>query len=298
MRESKFNKSRYVPLHDSTLEALAALRAPARRALPDIHATRASSCRCAEHGCYPCAVEATFRRLRQAAGVGANAPSAAEVPRPQAHLRRRAPWSAGIATASTSSRDCPALADLSGASRPRLHLLLPVGRAGAAGLCRRPARRRPGGAVMTAGRPDPAGVLQRPPGQAAAREPAHDRLLPRHAEPAAALRAGHDRQSAVSAGVGRTRRAGDRRVPRAPRDRRGTTARGRGTSGSPRSDPCSRYAAAPPSRARRRDRDGCSASRPNASNDARDLPHRRRGPSVDRRSTAGIAGKAAATTRC
>ena len=37
------------------------------------------------------------------------------------------------------------------------------------------------------------------------REPAHDRLLPRHAELAAALRAGHDRQGAVSAGVGRAR---------------------------------------------------------------------------------------------
>ena len=80
-------------------------------------------------------------------------------------------------------------------------------------------------------RPDPPGVLQRPSGQAAPRKPPHDRLLPRHAEPALAFRAGHDRHRAVGAGLGRARRARDRRVPCSTWKPSATTAPGHGTSG-------------------------------------------------------------------
>jgi integrase/recombinase XerD len=74
VRESKFNKSRYVPLHVSTLEALA--RYARRRDELCPHPRDASffvSLR--RTRLYPCAVQATFRRLCQAAGVGADTPS-------------------------------------------------------------------------------------------------------------------------------------------------------------------------------------------------------------------------------
>lgn len=75
VRESKFNKSRYVPLHDSTLEALAGYarqrdelcRHP-RDASFFVSLRRTRLC--------PCAVQATFRRLCHNSGVGANAPFA------------------------------------------------------------------------------------------------------------------------------------------------------------------------------------------------------------------------------
>jgi integrase/recombinase XerD len=73
VRESKFNKSRYVPLHESTLEALA--RYARRRDELCLHPRDASffvSLR--RTRLYPCAVQATFRRLCQTAGVGADAP--------------------------------------------------------------------------------------------------------------------------------------------------------------------------------------------------------------------------------
>jgi integrase/recombinase XerD len=74
VRESKFNKSRYVPLHRSTVEALA--RYARRRDELCLHPRDASffvSLR--RTRLYPCAVQATFRRLCQTAGVGADAPS-------------------------------------------------------------------------------------------------------------------------------------------------------------------------------------------------------------------------------
>jgi integrase/recombinase XerD len=50
VRESKFNKSRYVPLHETALQALArATRAGATSCAPR-RATRASSCRCTARG--------------------------------------------------------------------------------------------------------------------------------------------------------------------------------------------------------------------------------------------------------
>lgn len=75
VRESKFNKSRYVPLHDSTLEALARYALQRDELCPDPRdASFFVSLR--RTRLYPCAVQATFRRLCQNAGVGANAPFA------------------------------------------------------------------------------------------------------------------------------------------------------------------------------------------------------------------------------
>ena len=73
VRESKFNKSRYLPLHDSTLQALehyALLRdqlCPRPRQQSFFVSLRRGRLDDA-------AVQATFRRLRQATGVGAGAP--------------------------------------------------------------------------------------------------------------------------------------------------------------------------------------------------------------------------------
>jgi integrase/recombinase XerD len=75
VRESKFNKSRYVPLHDSTLEALARYARRRDELCPDPRdASFFVSLR--RTRLYPCAVQATFRRLCQTAGVGAGAPFA------------------------------------------------------------------------------------------------------------------------------------------------------------------------------------------------------------------------------
>ena len=75
VRESKFNKSRYVPLHATSVEALACYASRRDELCP--HPRDASffvSLR--RTRLYPCAVQATFRRLCQAAGVGTDAPFA------------------------------------------------------------------------------------------------------------------------------------------------------------------------------------------------------------------------------
>ncbi len=73
VRESKFNKSRYVPLHDSALQALDGYARQRDELCPhprdpsffvSLRRTRL----------YPCAVHTTFRRLCQNAGVGGDAP--------------------------------------------------------------------------------------------------------------------------------------------------------------------------------------------------------------------------------
>jgi integrase len=72
VRESKFNKSRYVPLHDSTLQAL---RGYARQRDQLCPTRRDESFFVSLRGTrlYRCTVHATFRRLCQTAGVGATA---------------------------------------------------------------------------------------------------------------------------------------------------------------------------------------------------------------------------------
>ncbi len=73
VRDSKFGKSRYVPLHASTVEALERYARRRDELCPDPRdASFFVSLR--RTRLYPCAVEATFRRLCQTAGVGAHAP--------------------------------------------------------------------------------------------------------------------------------------------------------------------------------------------------------------------------------
>ena len=73
VRESKFNKSRYLPLHPSTIDAVERYAAVRDRLCPNpLGPSFFVSLR---HGrLYDCAVQKTFRRICQQAGVGARAP--------------------------------------------------------------------------------------------------------------------------------------------------------------------------------------------------------------------------------
>lgn len=73
VRDSKFNKSRYLPVHPSTLDALQRYAALRDRGCPNpLGPSFFVSLR---HGrLYDCAVQKTFRRVCQQAGVGATAP--------------------------------------------------------------------------------------------------------------------------------------------------------------------------------------------------------------------------------
>jgi integrase/recombinase XerD len=73
VRESKFNKSRYLPLHPSTLDALKRYAAARDRLCPNpLGPSFFVSLR--RGRLYDCAVQKTFRRICQQAGVGARAP--------------------------------------------------------------------------------------------------------------------------------------------------------------------------------------------------------------------------------
>jgi len=73
VRESKFNKSRYLPLHPSTIDALERYAAIRDRLCPDpLGPSFFVSLR--RGRLYACAVQKTFRRICQQAGVGAAAP--------------------------------------------------------------------------------------------------------------------------------------------------------------------------------------------------------------------------------
>jgi integrase len=112
VRESKFNKSRYLPVHETTLDALERYvhqrdqlcpnpRDPSffvslrRRRLEDA------------------AVHATFRRLCEATGVGASAPSRLGCTTSDTR-RRSGRSSAGTARASMSRHGCPHCLPISG----------------------------------------------------------------------------------------------------------------------------------------------------------------------------------------
>ena len=154
--------------------------------------------------------------------------------------------------------------------------------------------RRP---AVTALAPDPAGVLHRPAGPPAPRQPAHHRRLPRHLAAAARLRRPPHRQAALPARPRRPGRAADRRVPRPPRTRarqqRPHPQRPPGRD--PLAVPLRR--AAPP-RARRADRPGAGDPAQALRQGPGHLPHRTR----DRRRCSprrtGPPGPAGATTPC
>jgi integrase/recombinase XerD len=73
VRESKFNKSRYVPLHHSTIQALQRYVDAREKLCPDpLDPSFFISLR--RRRLDDCAVQATFRRLCDATGIGAEAP--------------------------------------------------------------------------------------------------------------------------------------------------------------------------------------------------------------------------------
>ena len=73
VRESKFNKSRYLPIHDSTIQALRRHAEVRDRLCPNPH-DLSFFVSLRRRRLNDCAVQATFRRLCSHAGVGAGAP--------------------------------------------------------------------------------------------------------------------------------------------------------------------------------------------------------------------------------
>ena len=111
--------------------------------------------------------------------------------------------------------------------------------------------------------PDPSGVLHRPAGPAAPGQPAHHRRLPRHLAAPHRLRRRTGSQAALPARRRRPGRTNGRRVPRLPRAAAGQQPPH--PQRPARSDPLAlrlRSTAAP--RARRRRSPGCWPSQPNA----------------------------------
>ena len=151
---------------------------------------------------YEC-VWPTFRRLCAEAASRRRQRDHAEDPRLQAFLRRS--HAARLVPRRRRRPEPPGMAiDLPRPRRAPLHLHLPLGRARAARLRRPTARRRQGARAMTLDRADAAGVLHRPPHAATAGQPAHDRVLPRHAQIAARLRPRQPPASSPPAWTGTT----------------------------------------------------------------------------------------------
>lgn len=73
VRESKFNKSRYLPIHDSTIEVLRRYAKVRDRLCPNPH-DLSFFVSLRRRRLDACAVQATFRRLCRHAGVGVDAP--------------------------------------------------------------------------------------------------------------------------------------------------------------------------------------------------------------------------------
>ena len=81
VRESKFGKSRYVPLHASTLEALERYARRRDELLPRAEQRGASSCRCTARGSSTTCVDSRpSAGSATHAGVGAGARAAAKDP--------------------------------------------------------------------------------------------------------------------------------------------------------------------------------------------------------------------------
>ena len=293
IRRSKFGKSRQVPLQPAPwtrssatpVGATSSARNPTTGGFfVSLRGTRVIYARLAD-------IPPALRQRR----IGAGAPLAAADAR-LGTPSRSARCSAGIAPASTSKPAWRGCRPISAIETP-LHLLLPVGRAGAARARRPAARRRPGGTVDEPDRPDPAGVLHRPPDQAAAGQPAHDRLLPRHARLLLGFAHEPHRQAPSRLDWDDLDEPLIARVPRPPRTRPAQQPPDPQPAADRDPVPVQLRRAAPP-RARRGDpagaRDPAQALRQRTVT----LPHQRRDRRADRRARPPAAGKAAATTRC
>ncbi len=217
IRQSKFNKSRLVPLSPSVLEALeryAHLRDRERPAAAgesffvSLRGTRVI------HEC----VWKTFRALCDSAGIGAEQQRAAHDPRPQAPVR--CSRARQLVPAGRRRSAPPGLAlDLPRASRPGLELLVSVRRAGAARARRPPARRHTDGDAMTLiAATIQAFFTERLAGQLQA----SPRTIASYRDTLRLLLHYTHQQTGktpVRAGLGGPQRGADLRVPRAPRDR-------------------------------------------------------------------------------
>ena len=148
IRESKFGKSRLVPLHPSAMKALAE-HADLRDTLQPRPMEPSFFVSLTRKRLSYAVVCHTFRQLVDDAGVGAGAPS-----KPRLHDLRHTSRSArcwsGTAAARTSGPRLPVAVDLPGPSRTGVDLLVSLGCPGAAGAGRGPAgHRMVGGPVMT-----------------------------------------------------------------------------------------------------------------------------------------------------
>ena len=217
VRDSKFGKSRLLPLHASTIDALADYRVQRERLCPT---PKTASFLVSTSGARLChaTVQPTFRLLLRQAGVSRRFSGHARAFTPCDIPSRCGRCSAGIRTGRTcrpASRRCRPTSATSTPAPPT-------------GICPRhrncsrwprPGWMRPSGSRRDRARPHPAGVLHRPTDRSAASQPAHHRRLPGHLPAAARLRPPRHRKARAHAGLRRPRRGQDQRVPRSPRTR-------------------------------------------------------------------------------
>ena len=220
VRDSKFGKSRELPLHPTTV---AALREYLR--LRDAHQLAAGERRVADLASrHPADLLQRARdlpELRADAGLTARSSRVPPThPRSPPQVRRADAARLVPRTASRCNPGCRCCAPISATSHPGTRYwylqaapeLLAIAAAAARGSARRPAHER--------ARADPAGVLHRAADRPAQRQPAHDRRLPRH-DPTAVARSPPQRfeREPSKLDIADLDADTDRRVPRPPRDR-------------------------------------------------------------------------------
>ena len=303
VRHAKFGKSRQLPLHPSTIRALARLPAPPGPAVPvgpnDTGAVRLPGRDPADLLQRP---DRTFRRLRCAAP--GSTPRSASC-RPRLHDLRhsfavRTMLDGYARWRRRPDQRCRCCRTYLGHVDPGVDVLVSVGR-------RRSCSPWPAnawsatsaGPAMSALAPTLQAFFTERLIRAAPGQPAHDRRLPRHVPAAAGVRsADQTANAALDAGHRRPRRAADRRVPRPPRARAAATASAPATPAWPRSTRCFGYAALRHPEHAADHRAGAGHPAQTLRPRARHLPHR--APRSTRCSPPPTAppGSAGATTRC
>ena len=202
IRESKFGKSRLVPLQASAVDALERYDHTRQRLLPDPSTDSLFVSLRGTRVIYEC-VWPMHRMLCERAGVGAELDRRPREFTTTGTRSRSRRCSAGIRTGLTSRRGSRGCLRISGiASRATPTTTCPP---------RRTCSRTPPACSTTPrrcghdpGRADPAGVLHRPSHPAAASQPPDDRVLPRHAPTAALLHAASTPASSPPSSTGTT----------------------------------------------------------------------------------------------
>jgi integrase len=197
IRESKFGKSRLVPLHPSAVTALRAY-AQVRDVLTHARWSRASSSHSRASGCSTPSSStrsASSSTPRESVSGPRHRPGCTTC----ATASRSTPCSAGITSVRTSRSSCRCSRPTSGTASRRT----PTGTCPRHRSCSpSPPHASPGvpGRGHDAHRADPPGVLHRSAHPATPGQPAHHRRLPRRVETAAAVRAPAHRQGGVRPG--------------------------------------------------------------------------------------------------